>query len=144
MADKGVLGKGTLMFNDNPAPKKPKPRKERKKILFQRVTAEIQIQSSKEVIASRVLLSDLNPKGVGLFVHNPIEKGEKIALVIEQPKHLYVRGEVIWCAPYSLDTKVLMQESFPFRIGIKFIYDSPAEKQTMETYCAELNKKMAA
>ncbi|MEW6058145.1 MAG: PilZ domain-containing protein [Bdellovibrionota bacterium] len=119
--------------------KQPQQRKEpRKKIPFQRVSAEILVESTKAVLEGRVFLNDLSPNGVGCFVNTSIDKGEKISLVIEQPKHLYLKGEVMWCTPYTTETKILRQEQFQYRIGIKFHFDSPEEAQAVHAYCQEL------
>ena len=121
-------------------PRKPKTQraKERKAIPFHRVSAEILIDSTKEVADSRVFLNDLSPTGVGCFVNVAIEKGEAVSIVIEQPKHLYVKGQVMWCAPYTMSTKVLSAEQFKYRVGIKFSFDSEDEKSALKKYCEEL------
>lgn len=121
-------------------PRKPKQqRKEKRKDLpFARVSAEIQLDSTKEVAESRVFLNDLSPTGVGCFVIEPIDKGEKVSLVIEQPKHLFVKGEIMWCTPYTLDTKIISSEQFRYRVGIRFEFESTEEAAAVKAFCEEL------
>jgi len=121
-------------------PRRPKQQrqKERKHIPFYRVSAEIMIESTKEVANSRVFLNDMSPTGVGCFTNIPIEKGEVISLVIEQPRHLFVKGQVLWCSPYSMSTKVLSQETFKFRVGIKFSFTDDEEREAIKKFCQDL------
>lgn len=122
-------------------PKKPNKqlRQAKRKIIpFQRVHANIKIERTNETAESRVFLNDLSPTGVGCFVNVAIDKGELVAMVIEQPKHIYLRGEVIWCSPYTLDTKILTAERYDYRVGIKFIFDSPEEADIVKKYVEEL------
>lgn len=124
-----------------PGPKKPNKQQrtvKRKEIPFFRVHANIKIESSDETAEARVFLNDLSPTGVGCFVNVAIQKGEKVAIVIEQPKHIYLRGEVIWCSPYTLDTKILTAERYDYRVGIKFLFDSPEEAEVVKQYVNDL------
>lgn len=113
-------------------------KKPRTKVPLQRVTAEIQIQSTRDIIQGRVFLTDLSPTGVGLFASASLEKGELVSLVIEQPRHLFVKGEVAWCIPYTLETKIITSETFSYRIGIKFVFETEEEADTLKKYCEEI------
>ena len=120
--------------------RKPKQRRREKRaeIPFERVTATIRLDSSRQVVEGRVFLNDLSPKGVGCFVPVSFEKGDSVSVVIDEPKHLFVKGQILWCKPYNLESKVLSNEHFPFRIGIKFQFDSDKEAEAIQTYCSEL------
>jgi len=111
----------------------------RKQVPFHRVNAEIRTEATKEVTASRVFLIDLTPSGVGAFTVSPLDKGELVSIVISQPKHLYVKGEVMWCSPYNFNIKIISPEVFRYRVGIKFRFDSPQEQDTVRNYCDELH-----
>ncbi|MBI3544153.1 MAG: PilZ domain-containing protein [Deltaproteobacteria bacterium] len=121
-------------------PRKPKQQrqKERKPIPFLRVSAEIMVESTKTIAESRVFLNDMSPTGVGCFTNVAIDKGETVSLVIEQPKHLFVKGEIMWCSPYTLSTKILTQAEFKYRVGIKFCFDSDEEKAALKKFCEDL------
>jgi hypothetical protein len=117
---------------------KQKRKSSRKDLPFLRVPAKLMVDKTKEVVECRVFLSDLSADGVGCFSNLSLDKGEVIALVIEQPKNLFVKGEIAWCQPYSLDTKVISTENFKFRMGIKFLFDEPEEKRAIQNYINEL------
>src|SRR5690348_10037818 len=84
----------------------------RTQIPFFRVHAEIKIEATGEVAEARVFLNDLSPSGVGCFSTIAIDKGLAVAVVIEQPKQIYLKGEVQWCSPYTLDTKIISSEQY--------------------------------
>lgn len=117
-------------------PKKKQQRKnERKPIPFMRVSAEIQIDSSKAITESRVFLNDMNPTGVGCFVNAPIDKGERVSIFFRQPQQIFIKGEVAWCSPYNLDSKVLSNEQFKYRVGVKFIFATDDERIAVRAFC---------
>lgn len=120
---------------------KQKRHDSRKNLPFSRVSAEIQIESTKQVLDSRVFLTDLTPSGVGCFVDKALDKGTVVAIVIEQPKHLFVKGEVIWCSPYTLETKIIATEQFRYRVGIKFLFDDAEDQEALKQYCEDLYTK---
>lgn len=105
---------------------------------FVRVNAQVQIQGTDIVINGRALLHDMTPAGVSLFVEDALPRGEKISLVIEYPKHVYVTGEVAWCAICPLDSKVIHVESFRYRIGIKFVFETEKEAKAIGDFCASI------
>lgn len=110
----------------------------RKEIPFFRLKANIQITSTKTVAEARVMLNDLSPAGVGCFVNTAIDKGEKVALVIENPKRIYLQGEVIWCSPYTLSTKILSTEQYKYRVGIKFNFETAEEQDIVKKFIEDV------
>ena len=76
-------------------------------IPFQRVKAEIQNEVTKAIVEGRVFLNDLSASGVGLFTPTPLVTGDKVSIVIEEPKHIFIKGKVIWCAQYTMSTKII-------------------------------------
>ena len=118
--------------------KKATQKRDEKVIPVQRVHAVIKRDSGGDLIEGRVVLNDLTHGGVGCFIDTPIYRGEIVSLVIEQPKHLFVKGKVLGCFPYVQDTKVLHSEQFRYRAVIKFEFDSPEEQLALQKYCDEL------
>lgn len=124
-----------------PGPKKPNRQQryvKRKPIPFLRVRATIKVESTSETLESRVFLNDLSPTGIGCFVNTPIDIGQKVAVVLEKPKQIYLNGEIIWCAPYAHDSKVLSAERYNYRVGIKLIFDSPEQAEIVKQYIDDI------
>jgi hypothetical protein len=128
-----------MVYRGNTRSKKDKKKKQDSlKVPLVRVPAEIQIDSTKQVIKSRVFLYDLTPEGVGCFINQAIDKGEKITLVVAHPKALYIKGEIVRCTLFRQSIKILSDDEYQFRLGIKFIYDSPEEKEAIQQFCNSL------
>jgi hypothetical protein len=119
-----------------------KPRQKRKEkrrfIPFNRISAEVRIEATKEVFDCRVFLNDLGPTGVGCFVTDRFEKGEAVSITFEKPQRIYLRGVVAWCSPYTLSPKVITKEQFSWRIGIKFLFETPEEAAAVKKFCEDI------
>ncbi|MEW6057021.1 MAG: PilZ domain-containing protein [Bdellovibrionota bacterium] len=105
---------------------------------FTRVSAQAQIVSSGEVVSGRVFLYELSSHGVGIFLERPVSKNEQIYLVIEYPRHLFLKGHVAFCGLYSSNLRVLAEECFQYRAYLRFDFDSEQERRMIEQYCREL------
>jgi hypothetical protein len=106
--------------------------------LFQRVTAQIQVVQTGQVLNGRVFLHDLTANGVGIFLTEQIKPETEINLVIEQPRHLFFKARVKWCSLHQINMRVITAESFGWRAGLQFEFDLPADRELVERYCAEL------
>lgn len=118
--------------------KKPKldPSKRRKATnampRFYRVGATLRRERGGQVIAGRIILSDLSAVGVGIFLPAPVAKGESISLVIGVPQSIYLKGTIEWCGYYNLSSRVLSVENLVYRAYVKFHFESAQER---EAFC---------
>ncbi|MBI2606581.1 MAG: PilZ domain-containing protein [Deltaproteobacteria bacterium] len=126
------------MWLKRSAPKKNKRRFPRIEIPFKRARAEIRRKLNGETTASRVFLSDISITGVGLFAEAPLPSGEHVTLTVLADEPLVIRGVVVWCSPYTLNMKILSTESFTYRMGIRFEFNSSQEVYEMMDYCTRL------
>ena len=101
---------------------------------FQRVKAQIQVEESGEIFNARVFLHDLNEIGVSVFLTEPLRRGQRIFLVIEQPRHFFMRGEIVWCSLFRLNTRVISAENYQYRAGIRFVYDEAIDRDAVPNY----------
>lgn len=105
---------------------------------MKRVPGEMRLQHTNEVIKVRVFLHDISPGGVGLFCERAVEIGSKVDLVLEVPKHLFVRGTVVWCAEAGVTSHVISTETFHYRAGLTFQFDSKGAEDEFKKYCDEI------
>jgi hypothetical protein len=116
----------------------------RKPFHLKRVTAEIKVLSSPAsqptITQARVLLNDLNPKGMGLFSATPLMVGQEVAITLEQPQRIYMRGRIIWCQEYDVDSHIMSSHSFSYRMGIQFIFESAEDEKAVKDFCEQLNR----
>lgn len=105
---------------------------------FQRTSAQLQLAATGEVTNGRVFLHDLGEEGVSIFLTAPVKRGAEVYLVINQPKHLFVRGEVAWCGIYRLNTRVISAENYQYRANIRFRFETAEERELITRYFASL------
>lgn len=111
-------------------------------IHMKRASAQIKLEHDPaQVITSRVLLNDLTPKGVGLFAVSPLLPGSQVLLTIDQPKQMFVKGRVVWCMEFDLNSHVLSEQKFRYRVGIQFQFASEEERQALAAYVQSLGQE---
>lgn len=116
----------------------------RRPLHIKRVNAEIKLlslQAEPQVTIARVILNDLTPKGMGLFCASPLLVGQEVAITLEEPKRIYLRGRIVWCQEYDADSHVLSQQSYSYRMGIQFIFESPEEQVAIRRFCEQLENE---
>lgn len=109
---------------------------------LRRITAQVQVGSSGDILAGRVFLNDLTTNGLGIFLPAPLSRGEKVFIVLEQPKHLFVAGEIAWCVLYRLNTRVISAENFQYRAAIRFLFENESDRGMIARYIDELCLKV--
>src|SRR5262245_39304051 len=90
---------------------------------FQRTGAQLQLAETGQVITGRVFLHDVSEASAGIFLTEPVKRGEQVYVVINEPKHLFLRGEVAWCGLYRLNTRVLSTENFQYRATVRLRFE---------------------
>lgn len=111
---------------------KKKPRKEVPR--FYRVPVTVRRERGGVVTLGRMMLSDLSVHGVGIFLPEPIAKDERVTIVIEHPHAIYVKGNVVWCTLYNMNSRVLSVESLGYRAYVKFHFDSHEEREALRNF----------
>lgn len=122
---------------------KNKKNKRRGGILFKRSSGELRLEQSQQVVRCRMLLNDLSPTGVGLFLESKVEIGGLVTLVLEQPRHMFLKGEVLWCNLYTLHNSVISTDAFLYRAGVRFSFTTPKEAEEFKNYCDSLFAQLA-
>lgn len=115
------------------------------KIHIKRVRADIKLMSTLGVPGIweiRIVLNDLTPLRVELYSPKPIQQGEEVAITLEYPKRIYLRGVVSWCQEHCVDSHIISTVDFSYRIGIRLIFQSQEEETTVKSFYDELMKNV--
>jgi len=120
-----------------------KREKERNKHNFhiRRTHAQIKMVSSLEAQAPeevRVVLNDISTKKMAFFSSRPLGLDQVCAITIEEPRRIYVRARIMSCQELDLESKVITAQSFSYRVGVLFLFESDDEEKAFRTYCEEL------
>jgi len=105
---------------------------------FTRVPVEIRPDGAEKVIAGRTFLFDLRPESVAVFSTEPLDRGTEIALVIEHPRKLFVKGEVMFCTLSPWNPRVITDEAYRYRVFIQFRFESQSEALAVQHFCRSI------
>jgi hypothetical protein len=90
---------------------------------------------------ARIILNDLSPKGVGIFSQQPFTPGMECLLTLLEPYKITIRGKTVWCDEVHHDSHILSSQPYSYRIGIEFVFNTPAEKEALEKLYQDLVKE---
>jgi hypothetical protein len=117
----------------------------RRPLHIKRVHAELKIMPSAlggpaQISSARIMLNDMTSKGVGIFSTELMHPGTEVQISISHPKVFFVRGRVTWCQEHDVNSHILSQTAYSYRVGIEFVFQSPEEEKQVKEYCALLAK----
>ncbi len=120
-----------------------KRRKDRVHLPRKQVLGELHLDATGQKHEVEVYLNDLSPSGVGILIESPLDPGSTIHLHLKQPKHLTLRGEVVWCSQFSVHGAANddQKDTFAFKAGIKFTPPQPEVLQILKQYTDKQTKK---
>lgn len=109
---------------------------------IKRVRAEIKVLASKDpaaaVTEARVILNDLSAKGMGLFSTAAMMVGQDVAITLDEPRRVYLRGRITWCEEYDAGSHILSSHPFHFRVGVKFVFQTRDEEESVAAFYDEI------
>jgi hypothetical protein len=121
----------------------------RRPIHVKRITAEIRTVSKETLnaeaqpqIKARILLNDLSPKGIGIFATAAFQMGQEIAIALPDPMQIYLRGKVVWCQEHDLQSHVISETPFSYRVGIQFLFADAAEEAAVKKFCDDITRSL--
>ncbi len=116
------------------------------KFHLKRIPAEIRVRATQigvppVVIAARILSSDFTANRARFYVKEKIIAEKEISFTILENERLYIRGTVQWCRRDNIYSCVRSKDPFPFRIEVKFDFESLIEKENIRQYSDRFYKR---
>jgi hypothetical protein len=112
-----------------------------------RVGAELQAaaplalgEKREAPFSARVLLNDLTPESVQIYVTRSMYRGEELSLNLQQPRRFYVKGKVLWCRETEASGRVITAVRYTHRICLQFVFDSPQEAAEAQMFAEEIRR----
>jgi hypothetical protein len=110
----------------------------------QRVMAELQLSAAPVQLQStaqcRLVLNDLTPTHVVIFSNAPMPVGQMAGLSFLHPQPSYIKGRIVNCQEYDVDSHVLSQDAYSYRIGFRFVFATPEEEAMVRNLCEDLKR----
>jgi hypothetical protein len=66
--------------------------------------------------------------------------GQEVAITLDKPRRIYVRGRIVWCQEYDANSHVLTQQAYSYRMGVQFVFETHEESTAIQEFCEEINK----
>lgn len=111
---------------------------------LRRVTGELKtprgMGRESTIIIVRVLLNDLTPTGLELFSPSPLMVGDVVALTLEQPSRIFLKGKIGWCAEVDHDSRILSATPYSFRAGMQFVFENVNEENSVREFCEMISE----
>ena len=87
------------------------------------------------VISARVVLNDINSKGLLLFASSPVAHEQRVEIHMQEPHTFSQTGIVRSCQQISYDQKILSDQQFQYRIAFEFDVSSDQDRDRIDAYC---------
>lgn len=121
-----------------------KKKLERSSYRLVRIAAELRVGGALEkatVIPARLFLNDFSDKQVRLFVSSPVAIDRKVTVHIQDEKTFQVKGSITRCVHYALDSHIIADLVFPYRIDIKLQFKNEKEALNVRSYAQSIYQK---
>jgi len=111
---------------------------------LKRIDASLQVQETPEaepiLLATRAILNDISEQGTAIYVPKALHLGATGKLVLPEPRLIELGIKVIWCQELEQGRNVFAQQTFPFRIGVQFVFQGNGDAEQLRQYCSELSR----
>ncbi|MGK5083969.1 hypothetical protein WDW37_11770 [Bdellovibrionota bacterium FG-1] len=93
-------------------------------------------------VSARLILNDLTPEGVTLFLSHPLPIGQTVHFQLLSPEPLVVPARVAYCREFTLNPGIQTQHTFPYRIKLNFSFLNDGDAAMVRHYCEELERTL--
>lgn len=89
-------------------------------------------------------VADFSEVGVGLYVSENIKVHSNVRMSFESQDSTTYKGVVIWSQRYSLEQHFVGHKALSYRIGIKFLFGTEAERRRYVEYYHDVKNRVLA
>jgi hypothetical protein len=86
-------------------------------------------------------VSDFSQGGLGIYLGQSLRAGESVRISLDSREGVTYRGTVAWCNRFSLEQNFFGHDALSYRVGIKFLFGSEAERQRYLEYYRDLQAR---
>jgi hypothetical protein len=83
-------------------------------------------------------ISEFTTSGVGLYLTESVPATSSVRLAFETVEGISYRGMVMWSNRFAFRQQYLGHEALKFRIGVRYVFGSEAERQRYLKYLEEI------
>lgn len=109
---------------------------------IRRIIGDVEILATNVTEASqaqcRVVLNELTPKGMAIYLKEPLVTGQELIVTLMEPTPIQLRGKVVSCLT-TYNESHIMRDEFPSRITMFFSFKTEGEKKMVQDFYDSLN-----
>ncbi len=111
---------------------------------FRRVRANVKILDAESTLIyeGRVVLNDLRPGGMIIYLSEFIEPGSEIAVTLEEPKGLFLKGHVERVEDFNQSSHILSDNPFAFRVSMLLTFEDEEERARVSDICNQVTSEI--
>lgn len=89
-------------------------------------------------------VSEISAAGAGLYVNQKIAPGTPVRVAFEARDAVTYRATVMWSHRFSLKQNFFGHDALAYRVGLRYIFRSEAERQRYLKYFEETKRRVLA
>ncbi len=98
-------------------------------------------KTESAAISGYSFISEFSPIGVGLYLKEKIPSGSLVRVAHELETATTFRGMVMWANQFSFKQSFVGSQPHFFRMGIRYLFGSEAERQRYLKYLNEMRSR---
>jgi hypothetical protein len=91
--------------------------------------------NTPSVVLARVVLNDVNQKGILLFSSVPLSMEQKVEVVLQDPHPFSATGTVRSCQQMAFDQRIISDHQFQYRVSVEFDVHTAEDRDRIDAYC---------
>lgn len=115
--------------------------KERLRLTTVRLKSFLWSERRDEAMQGFGFVSDFSDTGVGLYLPKKLNLDEAVRVAFETEEAAAYRGNVVWTNRFALEQHFVGHEALSYRVGLKLMFGSEAERRRYVAYLEDLQKK---
>lgn len=119
--------------------------KRQSRIRVCRTAAQVRIGGAADgplVVPARVVLNEVTPKGMQLFVGQSLPVGALAQIALEEPRRVYVRATIVSSQEFSSETRIIRTEPFSYRVGVAFAFETEEDEKSFKSFLEDLKAQI--
>jgi hypothetical protein len=101
-------------------------------------TIEIILEAPKvdeeKISKGKTVLSEINMDKMFFFCNRPFTEGQSIVVQFCIPKMFILNGDILYCRPFNLKSRVISQNNYNYRVLVRFTFLKEGERALLRQF----------
>ncbi len=106
------------------------------------VTLEAPTLELEKISKGKTVLSEINMEKMFFFCNQSFTEGQSIVIQFCIPKMFILNADVLYCRPYNLKSRIISQNSYNFRMLVKFTFLKDGERALLRQFIQSIEPEV--